>query len=218
MQALFEQGDLRDKIVLAESIAGDKPSGMPGLCGVVEALTDIVPASLKTRMIALELERVAMHLSVLSALAGDVAYLLGQNLLAALRTVVINSSLAICGSRFGKRWLCPGGVNYGISKAQKEVLETVLKDAEKRIKLSLEAMLSEPSVLSRFDDTGRLSQTECRDFGFTGITAKAADWLWMPGRIFRYILFRSFPSALKTAEMSMPAPGCDIRKSCNPLS
>jgi Ni,Fe-hydrogenase III large subunit len=40
----------------------------------------------------LELERIAMHLADLSALAGDIAYLSGQNFFAALRTTIINSS------------------------------------------------------------------------------------------------------------------------------
>jgi Ni,Fe-hydrogenase III large subunit len=94
---------------------------------VVEELCGISAAAIPIRAIALELERVAMHLADLSALAGDVAFIMGQNLFAALRTTIINSSLAICGSRFGKRWLCPGGVNYGISASQCEVLMATLQ-------------------------------------------------------------------------------------------
>ncbi len=175
VEKLFTKGDIWDKVSLAESIAGDTAIGHSlAYCSVVESLTDTIPAAMPVRIIALELERIAMHLSVLSALAGDVAYIMGQNLFAALRTTVINSSLALCGSRFGKRWLCPGGVNYGISAAQKEAMQNVLTQAKKQIIFTAEAMLSETSVLSRFDDTGIVSSELSLLYGFTGVIAKAA--------------------------------------------
>ncbi|MDD2331057.1 MAG: hypothetical protein PHI68_00235 [Candidatus Cloacimonetes bacterium] len=172
---IFEQDDIRDKVSLAECIAGDTAIGHAlAYCGIVEALTATPPLGVRIRIIALELERIAMHLAVLSALAGDVAYLLGQNLLAALRTEVINTTLSICGSRFGKRWLCPGGVNYGIPMALAQGIVSNLKKTQNRIRLSCEAMLSEPSVLSRFDDTGKVTAPIASEYGFTGIVAKAA--------------------------------------------
>jgi len=175
VEELMLKGDITRKCSLAESIAGDTAIGHNlAYCLLIEELCGIKASATGTRNIALEMERVAMHLADLSALAADVAYIMGQNLFAALRTTVINSSLAICGSRFGKRWLCPGGVNYSISTAQAEVLRKTLQGVETQIIDCAEAMFANSSVLSRFDDTGKLKFEDAVSLGLTGITAKAS--------------------------------------------
>lgn len=176
---LLADGDIRSKIHLAEMIAGDSAIGH-GLayCLATEALcgVELSGAVQTVRLIALELERVAMHLADLSALSGDIAYLSGLNLFAALRTTVINSSLALCGSRFGKRWLRPGGINYGISSEQNSVLRETLATAGAQIELCARALLSDAGVLNRFDSTGSLSLGTVKDLNMSGITAKAAGY------------------------------------------
>lgn len=172
-EKLLTQGRLKDKIPLVESITGDTAIGHGyAHCLCVEALSAIKASCGKIRNIALEMERIAMHLADLSALAADIAYIMGQNLFAALRTTVINSSLAICGSRFGKRWLRPGGVNYGISKEQAELLKSTLSKVKEQIIDTSEAMFSNSSVLSRFDDTGAIKKEDILKLGMTGLTAK----------------------------------------------
>ncbi|PKN72899.1 MAG: hydrogenase [Candidatus Cloacimonetes bacterium HGW-Cloacimonetes-3] len=176
---LLADGDIRTKMQLAEAIAGDTAIGH-GLayCMAVEALcgVQVSPAIQTVRSIALELERIGMHLADLSALAGDIAYLSGQNFFAALRTTVINSSLAICGSRFGKRWLKPGGVNYGISAEQNKVLRNTLKIAEEQIDNCTKALFADAGVLNRFDSTGSLSLKMVQELNMSGITAKACGY------------------------------------------
>lgn len=171
----FESGDIKNKTHIAECIAGDSVvANALAYCSIVETLSNTVPESSSIRQIALELERIAMHLADLSALAGDIAYIMGQNMFAALRTMVINSTLSICGSRFGKRWLCPGGVNYGISDIQRDALQETLKNVIKQVRYVSEAMLNDTSVLSRFDGTGVIDLSTSIDFGFSGVTAKAS--------------------------------------------
>ncbi len=175
VEHLMLRGNLRRKNCLAESIAGDTSIGHAlAWCLAVEGLSETKAAAFDTRMIALELERIAMHLSVLSALSADVAYIMGQNLFAALRTTVINSSLAICGSRFGKRWLTPGGVNYGISKTQADTLNKTMAEVRIQVTDCCEALFKISSVLSRFDDTGILKTQDALALGLTGITAKSS--------------------------------------------
>ena len=174
---LLSEGDLRSKISRAETIAGDTAIGH-GLayCSAVEALcyAQVSEAIQTVRFIALELERIAMHLADLSALSGDIAYLSGMNFFAALRTTIINSSLAICGSRFGKRWLKPGGIIYGISSKQNKILRQTLTTAEKQIDNSCKALFADAAVLNRFDSTGTLSLQTVQELNLSGITARAA--------------------------------------------
>lgn len=174
---LLEQGDLRKKVSLAEAIAGDTAIGHAlAYCQLVEALTDTkVEEEIQiTRAIALELERIGMHLADLSALAGDIAYLSGQNFFAALRTSVINTSLLVCGSRFGKRWLKPGGVNYQILPKIRDKILSNLAEVQVQVNNTASAMFSDSGVSSRFDFTGTVSQETVKDLGITGFAARAA--------------------------------------------
>lgn len=177
VQKLFEKGDLRHKIHLSECIAGDSVIAHAlAYCRLLESMGGL-KLSLdihRVRAIALEMERIAMHLADLSALAGDIAYLSGQNFLAALRTTVINSSLYICGSRYGKRWLCPGGINYGISEEQKQRLLSTFKDVSTQFNYVAKAMFADSGVLSRFDGTGILEHDTVKELGITGMAAKSA--------------------------------------------
>lgn len=173
---LFKQGDLSKKIYLAENIAGDSAIAH-GLayCMAIEALADIKLSQRVqiVRAIALEMERIAMHLADISALAGDIAYLSGQNFLAALRTTVINSSLAVCGSRFGKRWLKPGGINFDIDAKLNEFLRTTLGTVQRQYDKVYKAMFGNSGVLSRFDGTGKVSPMAVTELGITGMAAKS---------------------------------------------
>ena len=107
VEALFTKNKNRPVYLekLSESIAGDT---VIGHCGAfVRAMESAgnmsVSRTVKTiRTIALELERIAVHLGDLSALSGDVAYLTGSSVFGALRTKVINTTMAICGNRFGR--------------------------------------------------------------------------------------------------------------------
>lgn len=168
-------GPLAHKMPLVETIAGDTVIGHgTAFCRLVESLSESSPSANDIRALLLEMERVAMHLSTLSALAGDVAYIMGQNLFAALRTTVINSTLSICGSRFGKRALCVGGVNYPLNKDLIAALKAKMHNCAIQIQATAEAMFANTSLLSRFDDTGKISTEEALRFGFTGISAKAS--------------------------------------------
>lgn len=173
--AMLCDGALAQKMYIAESIAGDSVIAHgTAFCGIVECLSGTEARAKHIRTLLLEMERVAMHLSTLSALAGDVAYIMSQNLFAAIRTTVINSTLSICGSRFGKRALCPGGVNYALTQDLIEALKTKMKYCALQIQNTAEAMFASTSLLSRFDDTGKVSTEDVIRYGFTGISAKAS--------------------------------------------
>lgn len=177
VQSLLTRGDLQRKIHLGEAIAGDTVIGH-GLayCQLVEGMSGITPpADIQIcRAIALELERIAMHLADLSALAGDIAYLSGQSFFAALRTTVINTSLSICGSRFGKRWLSPGGINYGISSELQRTIILALEKVKTQFSYAADAMFADTGCLSRFDSTGVVTTATARELNFVGMAARSA--------------------------------------------
>jgi len=178
VESLFREGRFAEKAPLAESIAGDSAiAHTTAYLACVEALAGFAasPWAGRTRTIALELERIALHLGTLSALAGDVAYLTGSALFGGVRTLVINTTLAVCGSRFGRGWLRPGGDRYAIDGDLSLRIEEALATVEHRTRRGAEVMFNSPSVLSRFQGTGRVDRSIAAQIGMVGLAARASD-------------------------------------------
>lgn len=161
---------------LAESIAGDTVIGHAGAyVAALEALSGSVVSrrALLIRAIMLELERIANHIGDLSALANDVAYLTGNAVFGAMRTRIINTSLSICGSRFGRGMLTFGGVNFDMTSELSAKIKTALTQFEDDVELAAEVIFSSSSVLSRFEKTGLVSEETARQIGMVGPAARA---------------------------------------------
>ncbi len=162
---------------LVESIAGDSAIAYAwGYCAAVEALagTPVSPAANRVRGIALELERVAMHLVALTGLATDIAFLQGGASYGRLRTAIINATMRVCGSRFGRGWLRPGGVRFGITAAlRSDLLGTLAAFAQDMAEVNA-LMRGARSVRSRFQGVGTVRQQAAMDIGMVGLVARAS--------------------------------------------
>jgi len=159
-----------------ETAAGDTTIGhATAYCQAMESLAGCqVPARAQAlRAIALELERIANHVGDLGALAGDVAYLPTASYCGRIRGDFLNMTALLCGSRFGRGMVVPGGVRFEVDEARAEELvkrlEAAAKDAEVAVKLLWET----PSVTARFEETGTVSQEVAREIGLVGPAARA---------------------------------------------
>lgn len=161
---------------IVESICGDSCIAYTwAYCAAVEALSD-TPVSAETeivRGVALEMERVAMHLAALTGLATDIAFLQGGATYGRLRTAIINASMRMSGSRFGRGWLRPGGVR-GLSEAQRLDLMQTLTALAKDVALVNELMRTSRSVQARFKSTGVVSTKAAQELGLVGLVARAS--------------------------------------------
>ena len=162
---------------LAESICGDTVIGHNmAYSQIIEALSDIeIPKRAQIiRRIALEMERMAVHIGDMGAIAGDMAYLMGASIFGTTRTLVINTMLEICGSRFGKGLIDVGGVNFDIdielSEKIKDMLNTVIKIVERTTKV----MLKTSSCISRMERTGVVSMETALELGAVGMAARSS--------------------------------------------
>ena len=99
------------------------------------------------RMIALELERIAMHIADTGALCTDVGYQLGQVACEALRTVTINTTQAWCGNRFGKGLIRPCGSNKPLTQEKIEMIRANVAEVRRRYAEVVEDIKSSPSLL-----------------------------------------------------------------------
>ncbi|MHB8898220.1 MAG: hydrogenase large subunit [Thermoguttaceae bacterium] len=159
-----------------ETAAGDTSIGHAiAYCRGVESLSETrVPARAQViRGIALELERIANHIGDLGALAGDVGYLPTMSYCGRIRGDVLNMTAILCGNRFGRGLVRPGGVAFDLDDESVGQLHRRARDVARDAQGAVNMLWDSPSVLARFDRTGSLSPEVCNRVGLVGVAARA---------------------------------------------
>jgi Ni,Fe-hydrogenase III large subunit len=120
-------GPNKRTIPYMEALAGDTTIGhTTAYCQAVEALAGR-EASLRAqalRAVALELERLANHTGDLGALAVDIGFLPTSAFCGRLRGDFLNTSALLCGSRFGRGMVRPGGVAFDVDQPRSEQVQS----------------------------------------------------------------------------------------------
>jgi Ni,Fe-hydrogenase III large subunit len=170
-------GPDRRSIHLLETAAGDTTIGhATAYCEVVEALAGSRPADRGSalRAIALELERLASHAGDLGALAGDVGYLPTASYCGRIRGDFLNLTAELCGSRFGRGLVRPGGARFDADEALAGRLRERLERAVADCRSAIELLWDAPSVMERFEGTGTVPREVAQALGLKGPAARAS--------------------------------------------
>jgi Ni,Fe-hydrogenase III large subunit len=178
VESLFlSKPKLLQRTILSESIAGDTTVGHTlAFVSVMESLGGITVSERLhlERTLALEMERLAMHVGDLSNMNIGMAYQLGASVLGALRTPAINLTQLWCGNRFGKSLIRAGGSHFPLTDDLTESFEKFLDNFEKRFRLMADKMFSLPSILMRMENIGKVTRQQMELIGAVGMTARMA--------------------------------------------
>lgn len=178
-EMLRNQNRLRQTLI-SESIAGDTAVGhATAYAELSEKLAEItIDSNLhKERFVALELERIAMHIADTGALATDIGFQLYQVACEALRTVTINTSQAWCGNRFGKSMIRPFGTNHPLTEEKIATIRKNVADVRRRYNEVREDILESQTLLARFEQCGLVPRTEMVSIGGVGMAARSSSLL-----------------------------------------
>jgi Ni,Fe-hydrogenase III large subunit len=151
--------------------------------GHVTAYSEIIESLTKTqvsmydnilRSVLLELERCANHVGDVGALAGDAGFMPTQQFCGRIRGDFLNMTAVICGNRFGRDAVVPGGVNYQIDEQLADELSQKVSMGLKEFLDAAKIMFDNPTVVSRFESIGTVSKDDALAIGMVGPAARAS--------------------------------------------
>jgi Ni,Fe-hydrogenase III large subunit len=170
-------GPTKRTIHYMETLSGDTTVGhTTAYCQALEELggSRVSGRAQALRAIALELERLANHVGGLGALANDIGYLPTASYCGRLRGDFLNLTAALCGSRFGRGLIRPGGTGFDVDvERAREVLDR-LRPALRDVTSAVELLWETASVQARFEGTGVVSDEVASALGLVGVVARAS--------------------------------------------
>lgn len=146
-------------------------------CHAVEQIADCVPpepASL-VRVLHAELERIANHLDVAAKLADAGGLAVAASRFALHKERVLRLVSGLCGSRFGRSVIIPGGIR-AMPLMSAATLLTELGRLEEAISTDADSLMATSSFLDRLRATGPLQPARARQHGALGPIGKASGY------------------------------------------
>ncbi|MCK4838389.1 MAG: hydrogenase [Desulfobulbaceae bacterium] len=163
--------------IICESIAGDTAIGHNlSSCQAIESLAELKvdDGAHIVRSIALELERIANHVGDLGALSGDVAFNPPAAYFGRMRGEFLNLLQVLCGNRFGKGLVRPGGVTYVMGSEQRQLILDKLSEVRPELEHVCDLLFSAHTVMARFENTGTVPKERAQELGLVGYAGRAS--------------------------------------------
>jgi Ni,Fe-hydrogenase III large subunit len=170
-------GPHRATLCQMETAAGDTSIGHATAYAMLQEALAGAEAPLRAqwlRAVSLELERLANHTGDLGALAMDVAFLPTSSACGKLRGDFLNLTALICGNRFGRGLVRPGGCRHDLETPRGTLMREKLQVALEEVDQAATWLWDANSVRARFEGTGAVSADRAAEMGLVGVAARAA--------------------------------------------
>jgi formate hydrogenlyase subunit 5 len=167
-----------DGVLLAERAEGiASVAHALAFCHAVEKVAgcQVPPAAALVRVLHAELERIANHLDVAVRLADAAGLAVATARFALHKERVLRLVSGLCGSRFGRGVVVPGGVS---APPQLPPAQTLAEAGQLRRAITADAaaLMATSSFLDRLRGTGPLTSRRARQHGALGPVGKAAGY------------------------------------------
>jgi formate hydrogenlyase subunit 5 len=176
--ARFASATVADGVLLAERTEGiASVAHALAYCHAVEAIAGCaVPREAAlVRVVHAELERIANHLDVAMRMADAAGLAVATARFALHKERVLRLTGGMCGSRFGRGVVVPGGISAFPRMSQGELL-AALGPLEKQVAADSGALIGTSSFLDRLRGTGPLTPARAREHGALGPVGKASGY------------------------------------------
>jgi formate hydrogenlyase subunit 5 len=167
-----------DGVLLAERAEGiASVAHALAFCHAVEAIAgcEVPREAALARVVHAELERIANHLDVAMRLADAAGLAVATARFALHKERVLRLVSGLCGSRFGRGVVVPGGISAFARERPADLLPALGK-LERQVMADAESLMATSSFLDRLRGTGPLTPARAREHGALGPVAKASGY------------------------------------------
>jgi formate hydrogenlyase subunit 5 len=178
VESRFTGLTLSDGVLLAERTEGiASVAHALAFCHAAERVAgcEVSPAAGLVRVLHAELERIANHLDVAVRLADAAGLAVATARMALHKERVMRLVSRMCGSRFGRGVVVPGGVT-ALPRLSPADLRAELDQLSRPIAADAAALMASSSFLDRVRGTGPLTPARARQHGALGPIGKAAGF------------------------------------------
>jgi len=132
------------------------------------------PGAPELRAIALEMERIASHISDLGGICGDIGFTAGAAIFGRLRGAALGLLERLTGARFGAAYILPGGVSRPLSAEMRDNLLRQADCVSEEFARAEPLLLENSGALERMTGTGWVRHSLAREFGLVGPAGRAS--------------------------------------------
>ena len=178
VERTFQGRRQHDGVLLAERVEGvASVAHALAFCHAVETLADvdIPPGAALLRVVHAELERIANHLDVAVKLADAAGLAVAVARFSWHKEQLLRERSRLCGNRFGRGVVVPGGVEEPAVALDGELLHRVAR-IEHGVLGDARALMGTSSFLDRVRGTGPLTDRTARELGALGPVARGSGY------------------------------------------